>query len=499
MRKDFSSAIGGANIEFGATAIEDMVFDLGSRASITKVLAGLQCLYHDKVRTDKILRLIEADVNPDGVVSKEHGREGMNYWQIMVLSAARLGANLTFDELQDFSTHHQALRVMLGFNSWEACSPAGFSYRLINDNLNKLNPETIIAIDQIIVELGHELAPEAAETVRGDSFVVGTNIHYPIDRRQLADGIRKLIVIGAKIGEVYHIAGWRKHAQLTKILNRHTKGLSMATRARGEAGKERLEKQHLKYLAFAESIIRRACETMEALEIKLGASAASSAEYSDLIYYLSASEYMRQLTVRRVIDKEIITHHEKLFSIFEPHTELINRGKIPQPIEFGHRVLVIEDAAGFICYHEVMDIGAVDKVVLAQAMETLQQRLNGKIRSASFDCGFHSPQNQTRLAEIVAQPCLPTKGAKQAKAQRAGASIEWKAARDYHAGVESAIHGLQAGNGLDRCRDKTFNGYKRYVSLGILGRNMMTLGRLVLAARDPKAEAAKTLREAPSF
>ena len=114
-------------------------------------------------------------------------------------------------------------------------------------------------------------------------------------------------------------------------------------------------------------------------------------------------------------------------------------------------------------------------------MKQVQQRLNGQIRSASFDRGFHSPENQAELVKLVAQPCLPKPGHVQAAQQEREATVEFREARRRHAGVESAIGALQSGNGQDRCRDHTFGGYCRYVGLGVLGRNLHVLGKVLIS------------------
>src|SRR5208283_231263 len=185
----------------------------------------------------------------------------------------------------------------------------------------------------------------------------------------------------------------------------------------------------------------------------------------------------------------------KIFSIFEPHTELINRGKTPQPVEFGHRVLVLEDQLGFIVHYQVLDNAVQDKDVAVSSLRAAQKKVGDKIESASFDRGFHTPQNQQELAEVVAHPCVPVRGAKQEARQQAEATIAFREGRKRHPGVESAIHGLEAGNGLDRCRDRTKPGYERYVGLGILGRNLHVLGKLLLAQEARDSEAAKSRRK----
>src|SRR3954447_3933334 len=120
---------------------------------------------------------------------------------------------------------------------------------------------------------------------------------------------------------------------------------------------------------------------------------------------------------RRVLQEETVANGEKLFSLFEPQTQLIKRGKVPQPVEFGHRVLVIEDGAGFVCHYAILPRGDEDSEVVVEQMRQVQARLGGRIRSASFDRGFHSPDNQRALAELVAQPCLPVKGHVQRRAR----------------------------------------------------------------------------------
>lgn len=73
--------------------------------------------------------------------------------------------------------------------------------------------------------------------------------------------------------------------------------------------------------------------------------------------------------------------------------------------------------------------------------------------------------------------------------------MAFRKARQNHSGVESAIGAMQAGNGLERCRDKTDRGYERYVGLGILGRNLQTLGKLLLAQDDAECKAAQSRRK----
>jgi hypothetical protein len=139
---------------------------------------------------------------------------------------------------------------------------------------------------------------------------------------------------------------------------------------------------------------------------------------------------------------------------------------------------------------------AQDRDVIVEQTRKLQDRLHGQIEEASFDRGFHSPENHTQLAEIIPQVCLPKLGPKQAAQQAEQASVTFHRARRRHPGVESAIGALQSGNGLARCRDGTEIGFTRYVALAVLGRNLHALGKLLIGREAERAPAAYSKRDA---
>mgnify|MGYP001618030269 CR=1 FL=1 len=497
MRRAFDS-----NLRFGGTPIENLALDLDCRSPMTPVLRALQHVYAQAELRDEILAKIAADVH--SYRSADLGRWGLDYWQILVLASVRLGCNFTYDQMQDLALNHRALRQMMGLSDWGVFAPGlhnPFSWRRIRENVCLVKPETIKAVSDLVVQEGHRLAPEAAQTVRGDSFVVGTNIHHPTDSSLLGDGLRKLLEIAPDLAALTGQKGWRQHKHLLKVLRGRLKAVNMSARSRGPGRDRKLRNAYTELFTFADDILLRAIATHEAaIAVPLQGQSLAGAEIkrlmSDIVYYLSATEYVRGLAVRRIIDEEVVANAEKIFSVFEPHTELINRGKQPLPIEFGHRVLVFEDAVGFICHHEVHDIGVRDPDILVPALLRLQERLGGRVRSISFDCGFHSPENQTAINRLIPHPCLPARGVKKAAEQNAAATVEFRAARRRHPGIESAIHALQAGNGLDRCRDRRFIGYQRYIALAVLGRNLHVLGDLLIRQEAPQAVAANTKRKA---
>jgi len=473
---------------FDGRTVGEIELNFQCRDEIIPILAALQHIYSQPQTRDDILALVAADVNHGS--RRDCGREGLDYWQILVLASVRLGCNLDYDKLQDLAEQHRTLRQMMGLGGWDD-GPA-FSWRRIQDNLCMLRPETIERISHLIVSAGHRLVPKAAETTRADSFVIETNVHYPTESSLIYDGIRKVIELCVALSKEMDCAGWRQHAHLLKRAKRLARNIGRISSRKGAQYQERLRSEYQELLALASTITGRAREFCQ--KLSSGGSVLVMAAVAEITVFLDRTEHVMSTARRRVILGEQVPNEEKLFSIFEPHTQLYKRGKAGEPVQFGRLALVYEDGAGFITHHHLLARDVADRDVVVEQTRIVQERLGGKIRCASFDRGFHSPENHQTLAEIVEHPCLPMRGPKQSAEQERNASIQFRQAKQSHPGVESAIGALQSGNGLERCRDRSELGFERYLTLGILGRNLHVLGKLVIARDDRSAEAAKSAR-----
>jgi len=481
--------------------IRAVELNLDCRDEIIPILRALQHLYgHGELRTE-LLALVANDVN--GSTDSKLGRRGMNYWEIVVLAATRLGCNLDYDKLQDLAENHRSLRHIMGIGDWQ--DKVDFDWRRIEDNVIKLQPDTLKKINELIAKAGHQLQPKAIEAVRGDTFLVETNIHYPTESTVIGDGLRKIVRRSAELAATIGLDGWRQQEHLLKKIRKLVREIGQAARAKGQ-GKDRLKPGYKELLDLAKDLLARAHLLLRTLgfsldqpeftleKVKSGLAVATLPQ-EEIFCYVVLTEKVCDNARRRVLQDETLAPDDKIFSIFEPHTELIKRGKQPNPIQFGHNVLIIEDAVGFVVDYRVVDNGVQDQDLVVPVMKELQERLGGKIKSASFDRGFHTPDNQTKLAEIVKTPCIAAKGQEKGRQQQKEGTVAFRKARQNHPGVESAIGALQAGNGLERCRDRSKLGYERYVALGILGRNLQTLGKQLLAQDKADCEAAKSKRK----
>jgi hypothetical protein len=475
---------------FDCQTIEDIQLNLECRDEIIPLLAALQHLFGQPVLKQQILALVAADVNPN--TRTDTGRGGFSYWQILVLAVMRLGCDLDYDKLQDLCENHRTLRAMMGIGDWDDAT--SFKWKRLRDTICLLKPITIKSINELIVAHGQQLHGNARQRVRADSFVVETNIHYPTESSLIGDGIRKMMPLCIELAALLDIEGWRQARHLSKRIHKVIREIGLISRSKSPASKGKLEGAYKELLRRADQLLTRAnnlvkqaksCNLPEADQLA-----------KSLEHWIKLTMHVCDTAFRRVVLGETVPNCDKLFSLFEPHTQLHRRGKAGEPNQFGRLVLVFEDAAGFISHYHFMDRDAQDKDVIVEQTEMAQRLHGGEIQDASFDRGFYSEENRQRLEEIVERPCVPPRHPKQYADWLEQASVEFRQSRNRHAGVESAIGAIQSGNGMKRCRDKTEQGMKRYLGLAVLGRNLHVLGKILISRRKQDAKAAISKRTA---
>ena len=146
------------------------------------------------------------------------------------------------------------------------------------------------------------------------------------------------------------------------------------------------------------------------------------------------------------------------------------------PVELGLRVCVVEDSYRFILHHQVMEKTTDDQIAVSIVKES-QSRFPA-LNTISMDKGFHSPNNQTQLKERLDLVVLPKKGRLSEADKTRESDVEFVQLRRQHSALESAINALEV-HGLDKCSDHGIEGFKRYVALAIVARNIQRLGVVV--------------------
>lgn len=471
-------------------SVASVCLNLECRDEIIPILRSLQQIYSQPALRNQILQLVSLDVNPES--RADRGREGFDYWQILVLAAIRQGCAFNYDKLQDLAEQHRALRQIMGIGDWD--EEVSFNWRRIRDNVCLLSSETIEKISHRVVGEGHRLCPEAAEHVRGDSFVMETNIHYPTEATLISDGVHQIVKFAVCLAELVSAKGWRQSRKLETKTRQITRDIQRIAARKGPHYQERLQVKYQHLIRHATKISQRARDLKN--KVSAGKTAETLTIHTDrLEHFLNLTDQVLLTATRRMLHGETVPNDEKLFSIYETHTQLYKRGKAGEPIQFGRLVMVYEDAGGFIVHHHLLPRNETDRDVVVEQTKTVVQRLNQKVKSLSFDRGFHSPEIQAALAPLAPTICIPKPGDKQKKVQMEQSTAEFRAAHQRHSGIESAIGALQAGNGLERCFDRTERGFTRCLALGVLGRNLHVLGKLIIARESAKSISAFSRRK----
>ena len=273
----------------------------------------------------------------------------MELWKILVCGVLRLDLNADYDRVCELANHHNTIREMLGHGPF---NEETYHFQTLKDNVSLFTPEVLDKINQLVVEAGHVLVKkEDGEALRGrcDSFVVETDVHYPTDINLLYDAMRKVIELTAELCDGHGCSDWRQHAYNVRQLKRLMRAAQNKKRSKAKS-KQREEQRHAliaqahqDYLEVATKYLDKARATL-AMLTRQGLNGPL-----DVAMKLAIEDFMghaaRQIdqTRRRVIDGEVIPHEEKVFSIFEPHTEWISKGKAGVPVELGVKVCVLED------------------------------------------------------------------------------------------------------------------------------------------------------------
>jgi hypothetical protein len=480
----------------GQIDIAKIEIDLKCRDEMPKILLGLQHIYRTPELKEQVFtvlkEIIPREINP------ENGRPGMDLWKILVLGCVRLCCNWDYDKLHDIANNHKSLREMLGFGLMD--EKKLFNRQTIVDNVSLFTPETLDRINQIVVGAGLSLLSgkknEKFEIEgRCDSFVLETDVHFPTDINLLFDAIRKVVTLISRICREAGIKGWRQsRSNLRKIkrLFRTAQSLKRST-SKDETKKaqreEKIKQAHQEYIELVEFYLAMSEESI----LELQGSGSNGVEIGIQIVLIETfiKHAYRQIDQirRRVIEGKVIPHEEKVFSIFEDHTEWISKGKAGVPQELGLKVCILEERHGFLLHHRVMENERDDEVAVRMVEET--KKMYPNFTRCSFDKGFHNPENQKELRKLLEFVILPRKGKLSPFDRLLENSPDFVKGRRSHSAVESGINGLE-NHGLDRCLDHGIVGFKRYVSCAILARNIEKLGCIIHLREVKKLKIKET-------
>lgn len=346
-----------------------------------------------------------------------------------------------------------------------------------------IGPEVIRDLHERLVALAREHGVAKGRKLRVDTTVVETNIHYPTDSNLLGDGAR---VLTRTMKRIEKKAGSlkKKIRDRMRAVKRRVVAIALAARQVGPERDERHRKQYADLLTVTGRILNQAKGVLGEVEQLPRPHRRRLQPLTERLAMMA--DRVRQVVkqTRARIFEGITRFPGKLVSVFEPHTEIIRKGKLSKPTEFGKLVQVQEAENQIITEYRVFAERPSDTELLVPAVQEHQRRFGRLPRLVAADAGFYSRENEKKVQEMgvrwVAVPNRSTRSQERKKLQRQ----RWfRAGQRWRTGCEGRISVLKRRHGLSRCRYRGLTGMERWVGLGVLADNLIQIGRYLALQR----------------
>lgn len=319
--------------------------------------------------------------------------------------------------------------------------------------------------------------------LKTDSFVVESNVHFPTDYNLLWDCIRKCTDVVYRFLDKYEdINSWRKINNWRVELKGFMRELGKASASGGKGKEQRVKQSAIKYITKASLLCLKLKKELPNFPIE---NVQDLGLIISLEYYMTLLQKHIDLVQRRIINGETIPHQEKMFSIFETYTEWVKKGKSRPNVELGKKVSITTDQYNLIVDYQIMH-EEQDRDIVISIADRLLHKYN--IKSWSFDKGYWKKENKELLQLHIPQVIMPKLGRLNVQDQLEEKSNSFKKLKNKHSAVESNINELEH-RGLDRCPDRGYRNYKRYIAMGVCAYNLKKIGAEILKQQNALKKA----------
>jgi transposase, IS5 family len=383
--------------------------------------------------------------------------------------------NWSFDTLEREVTLNLAYRefVRIGLNKVpDAKTLARIAQALGGEVIEKLH--------QRLVGLAQDHGVVQGRKMRVDTTVVETNIHYPTDSSLLGDGARVLTRTMKKIEKQ---AGKlkRKVRDRTRSVNKRVIAIATASRYKGEAGEQKRRKEYRSLLRTTRQILNDAKRVMKEIERRRKPRLRALGKGLETM-----ADRVRQVVKQakaRIFDG-VTQLPGKIVSLFEPHSEIIRKGKASKPTEFGKLVQLTEAENQIVTRYDVFDERPSDRELLTSAVKEQIQTLGRAPRLVTADAGYYAQAHEQAVLELgVKRVAVPNRNTRSAERKQLEKTRWFKKAQAWRTGCEGRISVLKRRHGLRRCLYRGAEGMKRWVGLGVLADNLINMGKVLSASR----------------
>jgi IS5 family transposase len=350
----------------------------------------------------------------------------------------------------------------------------------------QLGPAVVEKIHQRMVEIAIEKQVVSGRKIRLDTTVVETNIHYPTDSTLLGDGVRVLIRVMKKVTAVVGQVG-AKLCDRSRSAKRRVLAIARASRNRTEAGQKKMKKAYLRLIAITSRVVGDAKKFAReiAAGVKKGNRKILRKAKRELEQMIPRVQQVLRQTRERVV-RGNTKCVDKIFSVFEAHTEIIRKGKTHKPNEFGQLVLLQEADNQIVTHYRVCQQRPADSTLFIPALEKHVEIFGHAPQDVAADPGFFSAANEAKAEEMGARRVsIPSHGTKS-QARKDRQKKPWfKELQKWRTGCEGRISVLKRRHGLNRSRYKGPNGIQRWVGWGVIADNVIQIGTQLAQLAKP--------------
>ena len=323
-----------------------------------------------------------------------------------------------------------------------------------------LGPEVIEQLHGRVVNLAREHKVIRGCRLRVDTTVVETNVHYPTDSSLLADGARVLTRTMKRVQET--VGGLKtKLRDRLRTIRKKALAIILSAKQKDDGAEKRRQQSYREMVSVTRNIVNQAKRVIE--EVSKRRKSKVKALRQQLQTMVGRVEQVVRQTKARVFGRN--THvAEKLVSVFEPHTEIIRKGKANRPTEFGNLVKIQEAEQQIITHYEVFAERPSDSALLIPAVEAHQQQLSKTPEMVAADAGFYSAANEKALEEMgVKRVSVPNRNTHSEERRRMQKSRWFRRGQKWRTGCEGRISALKRRHGLRRCLYRGFTGMQRWI------------------------------------
>jgi IS5 family transposase len=343
-----------------------------------------------------------------------------------------------------------------------------------------LGPSVTRKIHQRVVEVACECGVAQGRKLKTDTTAVESNIHYPTDSSLLGDGIRVLsrslarVAAECKSGAVKVV----HHARTVKY---RLLEISRAAKSLTPVNQRRMKKSYKMLVALTRRVVRQAGKVMKRWQKGklpvVGSLLSVTMQMARLEHFLPLVGKVIQQTQQRVFCGNTRVEG-KIISLFEPHSQVIRKGKAHKPNEFGRLVRVDEVENGIVSGYQVLEGNAADTGSFLPALEHHQSVFGQVPKMATADRGFFSAQNEREAKEVgVRKVAIPARGRLSSKRAEQQKQRWFRRALRWRAGIERTISHLKHPFSMARARYKGDRGFQRYVGWSVITKNLFSIAR----------------------